>query len=226
MSCTCIIPFFNEGERVLKVLDEVIKIENLKEIICVDDGSTDGASEIIAKRYSGIKIIRNPKNLGKAEAIKTGVEHVKSEYVLLLDADLRNFNFKEIEQAMEKTLEKKVDMVVLKRINTAIIIKLNRGNILLSGERILKKVDLQKILEGEKSPKGYQLEFGINKYMVDNSKSVFWMPSSALNTYPQMKRGFVKGLVKIISMQVNILSYVGLRSFIFQELFFCRKKLI
>jgi len=115
-------------------------------------------------------------------------------------------------------------MIILRRIDAPIIIKLNRGDTLLSGERILKKVDLKIILDNQQ-PKGYQLELAINQYMMTQNKNVYWLPSSALNTYPIHKRGLIKGIYKIISMQIDILTYIGFNNFIKQELFFCRRRL-
>ena len=228
MNTTCLIPVFNEHDRILKVLDQVIKVKTFDEIVCVDDGSIDGTAELIKKQYPGIKLVINPKNLGKTEAVKIGLEYSRGTYIFLLDADLRNLNYQEIENAVVKTKDNvKVDMVILRRVNAPLIIKLNRGDILLSGERILKKNDLNKILQdGKDKPTGFQLEFAINKYMMINHKNVCWMPSSALNTWPIQKRSFLRGLYAIFAMQVNILSYIGLKNFIFQELFFCRKQLI
>mgnify|MGYP001587011291 CR=1 FL=1 len=228
MNCTCLIPFYNERNRILKVLDQVVKIEAIDEILCVDDGSTDGTAEIIKEYYPNLKILRNSKNLGKTETVIVGLQQVKEEYILLLDADLRKVNYKEIQDAVVKIqANEDVDMVVLRRVNAPLFIKLVRGDVLLPGERILRKVDLQKILEDKlDKPSGFQLEYAINQYMMVNHKNVYWMPSSALNTYPMQKRGFLKGLYAIISMQINILSYIGLKNFIFQELFFCRKKLV
>jgi len=228
MSCTCLIPFYNEHDRILRVLEQVTKTKAIDEILCVDDGSSDESADLVKKHYPVLKVIVNPKNLGKTETIKTGLQQAKGDYILLLDADLRNLNYQDIEKAVLKIEENQdVDMVILRRINAPLVIKLNRGDILLSGERILKKKDLQKILQDQKNkPSGFQLEFAINKYMMVNNKIVYWMPSSALNTYPMYKRGFLKGLYKIFSMQTNILHYIGLKHFILQELFFCRKKLV
>ena len=116
-------------------------------------------------------------------------------------------------------------MVVLQRINAPWNIKLLRGDVLVPGERILRKEDLEKILESYK-PEGYQLEFAINNYMMNNNKKVYWMPSSALNTWPTTKFGFVKGMLKIIKMNKNILNYLGFANYIKQLLFFCRRKLV
>ncbi len=228
MSCSCLIPFFNERDRILKVLEQVSKTKTIDEILCVNDGSSDASADLVKKHYPAIKVIVNTKNLGKTEAIKVGLQQAKGDYILLLDADLRNLNYQEIEEAVLKIKENQnVDMIILRRVNAPLIIKLNRGDILISGERILKKKDLQKILQDQNNkPSGFQLEFAINKYMMVNNKIVYWMPSSALNTYPICKIGFLKGLYKIFSMQTNILHYIGLKHFILQELFFCRKKLV
>ena len=192
MNCACLIPFYNERNRILKVLDQVVKIEAIDEILCVDDGSTDGTAEIIKEYYPNLKILRNSKNLGKTETVIVGLQQVKEEYILLLDADLRKVNYKEIQDAVVKIqANEDVDMVVLRRVNAPLFIKLVRGDVLLPGERILRKVDLQKILEDKlDKPSGFQLEYAINQYMMVNHKNVYWMPSSALNTYPMQKGAF------------------------------------
>ncbi len=226
MSCTCIIPFFNEYDRILKVLDEVLKVKLIDEIILVDDGSTDSTTEIVKKHYPSLKILNNLRNLGKTGAIKIGLQQAKGDYILLLDADLRNLNYNEIEAAITKIRDGRgIDMIVLRRINAPFFIKLVRGDILVSGERILKKEDLKKILESLK-PIRYQLEFAINKWMMDNNNNVYWVPSSTLNTYPTTKIGIIKGLKKSILMNTDILGYLGFQGYCRQVLFFCRKNLV
>ena len=69
----------------------------------------------------------------------------------------------------------------------------------------IEKEDLKNILKNLK-PEKYQLEFATNKYMMMNNKKVYWMPSSALNTWPTTKFGFAIGMNKIISMNQNILT--------------------
>lgn len=224
MKVSCIIPFFNEGERIGKVLDQVVKIKSIDEIICVDDGSTDEASEFVKKQYPKIKIIVNPKNSGKTGAIKAGLNTAKGEYVLLLDADLRDFDYREVERAVHKMLEKHVDMIILRRIYALLTLKLVRGDILISGDRILKKTMLEKILQ--KPVKRFQLEFAINQYMFDNKKHVYWMPSSARNTYKFNKYGYLRGWFEMIAVSIDIISYLGMRDYLRQVLFFCRKELV
>lgn len=222
---SCVIPFYNEGNRIIAVLDELVKVKAIGEIICIDDGSTDQTAELIKRTYPDIKVISLAANTGKTEAVRQGAEAAQGAYILLLDADLRNLNSSEIEAAiaaMQK--DNAIDMLVLRRINAPWNIKLFRGDVLIPGERLLKTTDLLEAIRTER-PARYQLEFALNKYMMSRHKKVYWMPSSALNTWPTTKLGFVRGLGKIISMQMNILSYVGFGNYVKQLLFFCRKRL-
>lgn len=224
MRCTCIIPFFNERKRIARVLGQLVKIKAIDEIIAIDDGSTDGSSEVVTKQFPHIKIIRNAKNFGKTEAIRTGVKKAKGEYIILVDADLRDLNYREVERAVNKMFREKVDMIILRHIHALKTMKFVRGDILISGERILSKKDLQKVLQRKVTR--FQLEAAINKYMFDNKKSVYWVPSSARNTYKFTKIGIVKGWYEMIMVAVDIILYLGLKDYLRQLVFFCRKELV
>ena len=90
MIISVIIPVFNEA----KILEEIIKkveVLNLeKEIIAVDDGSSDGSSEVLIRLMNEgrIKLIRHQKNLGKGAAIKSGLNQASGDIVIVQDADL------------------------------------------------------------------------------------------------------------------------------------------
>jgi glycosyltransferase involved in cell wall biosynthesis len=224
MTFTCIIPFFNERDRILNVLDEVVKIKSVNQILLVDDGSTDGTAEQVKKHYPNLSIIYNKKNLGKSEAIAGGLKIAKGDYIILLDADLQNFLYKEIEDgitAIKK--DKNIDMIIFNRINAPFIVKLSRGSILTCGQRIIKKEALVQTFSLYK-PKGYQIEFALNQYMMDKQKEVYWMPISAGNTKSTEKRGFSKGMQKIIRMHIEIFGYLGIYNAFKELLFFCRKE--
>src|SRR3989338_10553079 len=98
---TCIVPFYNEGVRLFNVLDEVVRVNNLGQIICVDDGSVQDQSNAILERYPNIELIRLEKNLGKTGAIREGLRKTEGDLILLFDADLRNLNHTEIEKAVD-----------------------------------------------------------------------------------------------------------------------------
>lgn len=221
---TCIIPFYNEGRRLYSVLDEMVAVKNLSEIICVDDCSSEDMSAEIKKRYPDIKLIRLDKNLGKSGAVRKGLKHAKGYFVLLFDADLRNVKHKEIEQAVSAVQSRNnIDMLILRRINAPSIIKLDRGDVLFTGERILKKQDLETILQG--AVKGWQLESAMNMWMYKNKKNVYWFPHSGLNTHKPWKWGVINGLKHDIKTFADMISAAGFINLVKQILFFAKKPL-
>lgn len=86
-----IIPVFNEEKTIKEVIQKVENVELPgfeKQILIVDDGSTDATSEILKEFKNKHLIIRHETNAGKGAAIKTAIAHIKGEYTILQDADL------------------------------------------------------------------------------------------------------------------------------------------
>ena len=84
-----IIPVFNERDTIGVVLDKVKAASVSKEIIIVDDCSTDGSREFLSELEDPeIRVFYHSRNQGKGGAIRTGLDHVRGEYVLIQDADL------------------------------------------------------------------------------------------------------------------------------------------
>ena len=91
MKVSIIIPCYNEHKTIDEIVNKILsqnKIE--KEIIIIDDCSTDGTKEILQKNINSKvdKIIYNKKNFGKGFCIKKGVEISTGQIVLIQDADL------------------------------------------------------------------------------------------------------------------------------------------
>ena len=88
-----IIPCYNEKSTVLSVIEKVQSLDFIdKEIIIVDDGSTDGTREILKKRQEANKLSNefffHENNHGKGAAIQTAIKNVNCKYTIIQDADL------------------------------------------------------------------------------------------------------------------------------------------
>ena len=99
MKLSIIIPIYNEEKTIKEILKHVLAVDiskyNLKkEIIIVDDGSTDGTRKILAEiensgnNFNQIKIIYHSKNQGKGSAIRSGLKYTTGDIILIQDADL------------------------------------------------------------------------------------------------------------------------------------------
>ena len=102
---TIIIPVYNEIKTIEKLIKKILKINIKKQLIIVDDGSSDGTELVLAKYKNKIdKLIIHKKNLGKGAAIKSGQRYVKGKYIGIQDADLEYDprNLKKIVNEMHK----------------------------------------------------------------------------------------------------------------------------
>lgn len=220
---SCIIPFYNEGDRIFSVLEVALRTPGIGQIICVDDGSTDDTASKIRKEYPHIDLVYLQENQGKAAAIRHGLEMAVHDLILLMDADLQYVNPDEITLAIEGMQHQDIDMVILRRIYAPWIFKIDRRDVLFSGERLMRRKDLQNILQQQVY--GYQLEIAINRYMLQHNKNVRWAPWSALNTHKVKKWGFFYGARKEVMMFLDMILYTGLSHYVKQIISFARKKL-
>ncbi len=84
---SAIIPVFNRAETLIRALDSVAaQTRPPDEVIVVDDGSTDGVEEIIARHYPGVRVIRQA-NAGVSSARNRGIAAASGEWIALLDSD-------------------------------------------------------------------------------------------------------------------------------------------
>jgi glycosyltransferase involved in cell wall biosynthesis len=92
MLLSVVIPIYNEKDTLLEILFRVQAIQGIqKEIILVDDASTDGTVEILKtlqKEQPQLKIYFHKKNQGKGASLRDGFKHITGDYVIVQDADL------------------------------------------------------------------------------------------------------------------------------------------
>jgi dolichol-phosphate mannosyltransferase len=89
MKLSVIIPVYNERSTIEEVIDRVNEVNVEKEIIVVDDGSTDGTVEAIRrKEHEVTKVHLSPVNFGKGAAIRVGLTYVTGDIIVIQDADI------------------------------------------------------------------------------------------------------------------------------------------
>lgn len=118
-SLSVIIPCYNEGPTVHRILDKVKEVELInsitKEIIIVNDCSTDNTKQVIEDyiRNNGnlnFRLLNHEVNKGKGAAIHTGIQHATSDYLIIQDADLE-YDPNEFNTLLRPVLDADADVV-------------------------------------------------------------------------------------------------------------------
>ncbi len=91
MKLSVVVPVFNETKTIEAIIKRINEVPVEKEIIVVDDGSTDGTRDILKNKFSyenNIRLIFHAANSGKGQAVRTGIQEAKGDYLIIQDADL------------------------------------------------------------------------------------------------------------------------------------------
>lgn len=111
-----IIPCYNEQATLEFIVDEVLAAptgDTEKEIVIVDDHSTDDSPKIIkdlSKKHSGVKGLFQPRNLGKTDALKRGFETSTGDVVIIQDGD-REYDPRDYDKLLQIFREDRADIV-------------------------------------------------------------------------------------------------------------------
>jgi glycosyltransferase involved in cell wall biosynthesis len=126
MKLSVIIPSYNEARTVGRVIDAVLAVDLSaaldidfeREIIAVDDGSTDGTREILAayRDRADVCILFHNRNRGKGAALRTGFKAVTGDIVIIQDADLE-YDPREFPRLLQPIVENRADVVYGSRLS-------------------------------------------------------------------------------------------------------------
>lgn len=120
MKLSIVICAYNERRSILSVLERVLQVELAmgweREIILVDNASTDGTQDLLrAVKGPGIKVVFHPRNLGKGASIRTGFGHATGEYVVIQDADTE-YDPADLAKLLRRAIEVDADAVFGSRV--------------------------------------------------------------------------------------------------------------
>ena len=126
MDLSIVIPVHNEAENIGILVKEIVdSMINIKyEIIVVDDDSSDNTLDVLSEmkiKIDNLRIIKHSANYGQSFAIKSGIEHAKSDWIATLDGDGQND-----------------PSDILRLFNILLTMKKNK-NIMIAGHRVVRK---------------------------------------------------------------------------------------
>ena len=114
MKLSIIVPVYNERNTIQEILRRVREVdlgEIVKELIVVDDGSTNGTTDILKlEEDSTTRVVRNQENLGKGAAIRTALPQVTGDFIIIQDADLE-YDPDDYRAMLAPVLKKKAEVV-------------------------------------------------------------------------------------------------------------------
>ncbi len=188
-----IVPVFNEAKTIRLVLEKLLGLSLDKEIIVVDDGSTDATGKIIDVFIPAIKVIRHKINGGKGAALRSGIAAANGDYIIFCDADLE-YDINQISSLYKHLLDNSLTVLYGSRF---INYRSKKNLIHYLGNKVLTATT--NWLFGAKLT---DMETGCKLFKADILKS-FNLSSSRFEIEPEITAKILKQGIKITELPIS-----------------------
>lgn len=203
MSISCVIPAYNEAARIGTVLRAAAGHPALAEVIVVDDGSADGTAEVAAA-VPGVRLIRQPRNMGKTAALAAGIAAAGGRHLMFLDADLTGLLPAHLTALAAPVVGGRADVAVSLRGNAPGLWRAI-GLDYISGERVLPRAPLAARLEELHALPRFGFEVWLNRIWIAEAARVAVVRWPAVaSPLKSAKRGALRGAADDVRMLRDI----------------------
>jgi glycosyltransferase involved in cell wall biosynthesis len=189
---TCIICAYNEAPRIGGVLSVASVHPLLAEVIVVDDGSSDRTADIV-RSFPSVQLMSLPERRGKSGAFAEGVRAARHDFIMHLDADLKDLTAENITALAEPVLSRGYGMSISVRKNSLAIYRW-LGLDFVSGERVMARQIVASRLSDIDELPPFGLEAYINARIIDERLGIAVVAfDNVLNTRKAAKIGLWRG---------------------------------
>jgi glycosyltransferase involved in cell wall biosynthesis len=203
LKVSAVVPAYNEGKRILPVLEALKQASLVDEIIVVDDGSKDDTAEV-AKSVPGVRVIKLEQNVGKGGAMRIGVKNTDADITVFLDADLIGITGELVDSIVKPVIEGKTDMNVgVFRGGRRITDLAQILTPFISGQRALRRETFLQMPEADGVRSG--IEVALSKYFRAKGLKISTVTlSGCTHVMKEEKMGCVRGIAARLKMYYEI----------------------